>query len=124
MSSSVLTCFRCGESLAALTLPLSRRDMCPNCSVHLHVCRQCEHYDAHVVGQCREEEAEEVLEKERVNFCEWFIPSNRAFDTEARNAQLASAAAAEALFGDGSDGEESASTSSAGMGEDPNDLFK
>src|SRR5690606_39282520 len=39
-----LLCWRCGESLAELTLPLSRRDECPKCRAELHVCRMCVHY--------------------------------------------------------------------------------
>ena len=114
-----LRCFRCGASLAALTLPLSRRDMCPNCSSHLHVCRQCEHYDAQVLGQCREEDAEEVREKDRVNFCEWFRPSHAAFDSKEYDAHRESQSAAEALFGGSHD--QPANPSSL---DDPNDLFK
>lgn len=97
--------------------------MCPNCSVHLHVCRQCEHYDPRALGQCREEEAEEVLEKERVNFCEWFSPSYGAFDADAHSAHLASAAAAEALFRESGDVDSTSTSPSKGQ-EDPNDLFE
>ncbi len=94
--------------------------MCPNCSSHLHVCRQCEHYDPLVLGQCREEEAEEVREKDRVNFCEWFRPDAAAFDPNAHDAHLESQSAAEALFGGSDDG----ATSSPSALDDANDLFK
>ena len=40
-----LACFRCGASLAALSLPLSRRDQCPDCSADLHVCKMCVYFD-------------------------------------------------------------------------------
>ena len=100
---SELLCFRCGNSLATLTLPLSRLDECPACAVYLHVCRMCRHFDAAVAKQCREDDAEEVLEKERANFCEWFKPSASAYDpakgAETQQAQDALAA----LFGDGDD---------------------
>ena len=33
--SQQLSCYRCGESLAALSLPLSRQDQCPGCSAEL-----------------------------------------------------------------------------------------
>ena len=97
--SAEIVCYNCGASLAALTLPLSRRDMCPGCSVHVHVCRMCSHYDPTVIGQCREEDAEEVLEKNKVNYCEWFAPVTGAFDADRRGGQLAAMADAEALFG-------------------------
>ena len=93
--------------------------MCPNCSSHLHVCRQCEHYDARVLGQCREEDAEEVREKDRVNFCEWFRPSHAAFNSKEYDAHRESQSAADALFG----GADDHPANPASL-DDPNDLFK
>ena len=78
--SESLSCFRCGTSLDQLSLPLSRRDECPKCSIHLHVCMMCRFFDAQAPKQCREDDAEEVFEKEKANFCEWFKPSAKAFD--------------------------------------------
>lgn len=93
-------CYRCGESLAALSLPLSRQDECPGCGNYLHVCRMCVHFDSHVPRQCREDGAEEVTEKERLNFCDWFKPSESAFDASRKNEEDEARAALEALFGD------------------------
>ena len=98
--SAEIVCYNCGTSLAALTLPLSRRDMCPSCSVHVHVCRMCIHFDPAVIGQCREDDAEEVLEKDKVNYCDWFVPATGAYDAGRRDGHLAALADAEALFGD------------------------
>lgn len=95
-----LRCFRCGASLAALSLPLSRRDACPSCSVHLHVCRMCRFFDPNVPKQCREDDAEEVTDKERVNFCEWFVPDPTAFDPARARRSAAAEAKLAALFGD------------------------
>ena len=95
-----LRCFRCGAALDKLTLPLSRRDECPECSVHLHVCSMCSHFDRQVPKQCREDDAEEVLDKEKMNFCDWFEPSGNAFDPDrARQASRATSELA-ALFGE------------------------
>ena len=83
-------CFRCGASLVSLTLPFLRRDACPQCAIDVHVCRMCLHFDTSVPKQCHEDDAEEVFEKEKSNFCEWFLPSRRAFDaTGARRAEKA-----------------------------------
>lgn len=95
-----LRCFRCGASLAALSLPLSRRDACPACSVHLHVCRMCRFFDPTVPRQCREDDAEEVTDKERVNFCEWFVPDPDAFDPARARQSAAAEAKLAALFGE------------------------
>lgn len=69
-----LVCWKCGVSVAELPLPLSRLAECPKCRAYLHVCRMCEFYDSRVTGQCREERAEEVRDKEHANFCDWFKP--------------------------------------------------
>lgn len=98
--SAEIVCYNCGASLAALTLPLSRRDMCPSCSVHVHVCRMCVAYDPRVTGQCREEDAEEVRDKERVNFCDWFSPAAGAYDSAGAERQARASADLDALFGD------------------------
>lgn len=95
-----LYCYNCGHSLAALTPPLSRRDLCPGCSRHLHVCRMCVNFDPTVIGQCREEDAEEVLDKQKVNFCDWFEPSASAWNGRGNPADAAARADLAALFDD------------------------
>lgn len=98
--SNNLACYRCGESLAALSLPISRRDQCPQCSADIHVCKMCQHFDANVPRQCREEGAEDVTEKERPNFCDWFVPDENAFNPDRKTEADAAQAALHALFGD------------------------
>ncbi len=93
-----IACYRCGASLASLSLPFSRQDECPECQNYLHVCRMCRYFDARVPRQCREDGAEEVREKERLNFCDWFKPSATAFDVAGRNAADEARSAAEDLF--------------------------
>lgn len=94
-----LRCFRCGASLEQLSLPLSRRDACPECHVHLHVCRMCRHFDPAVPGMCREDDAEDVTDKEKMNFCEWFAPSANAFDPVRAGQAARAQSQLEALFG-------------------------
>ena len=84
MSHNIL-CYRCGASLAALSLPLSRQDECPECSNYLHVCKMCVFFDATVTRQCREDGADEVIEKDRLNFCDWYKPSDTAFDATRKS---------------------------------------
>ncbi len=98
--SHSLACYRCGASLAVLSLPLSRHDQCPNCSADLHVCKMCIHFDEHVPRKCREDGAEDVTEKERPNFCDWFKPSDTAFDPARKSEADAAKDALAALFGD------------------------
>lgn len=95
-----LACYRCGASLEALSLPLSRRDQCPGCGADLHVCKMCVNYDPRVPRQCREDGAEDVTDKEKSNFCDWFEPSAAAFDPARKSEADAARAALAALFGD------------------------
>lgn len=98
--SQNINCYRCGESLAALSLPLSRQDQCPGCGNYLHVCKMCRHFDARVPRQCREDGAEDVKEKDRLNFCDWYVPSESAFDAQRKDAEEQARSALDALFDD------------------------
>lgn len=91
-------CYRCGASLAALSLPFSRQDECPECRNYLHVCKMCVYFDDRVPRQCREDGAEEVRDKDRLNFCDWFKPDESAFDESRKSEEDAARAAAEDLF--------------------------
>ncbi|MGI9222688.1 MAG: hypothetical protein ACR2QS_16805 [Woeseiaceae bacterium] len=84
--------------MAALSLPFSRQDECPECQNYLHVCKMCIYFDASVPRQCREDGAEEVREKDRLNFCDWYKPSESAFDEVKKNEADEAMAAAEDLF--------------------------
>jgi len=53
---------------------VGRRDTCPHCNHDLHCCRQCEFYDLHAYNDCREVSAERIVEKERSNFCDYYLP--------------------------------------------------
>ena len=46
--SHALKCWKCGASLAELSLPLRRTDECRACRAELHVCLMCEFYDTTV----------------------------------------------------------------------------
>ena len=94
-----LVCWKCGEALAALTLPLLRRDECPRCRAELHVCRMCADYDVRVAKHCREPTAEEVSDKERANFCGYFQPRAGAYTPKDTSAAEQAKAELERLFG-------------------------
>ena len=93
-----LVCWKCGISLEALSLPLRRQDECGSCGAELHVCRLCEFYDTAVARSCREPVAEEVKDKTRSNFCDYFQPRAGAF-TPASGAGDRARSELDALFG-------------------------
>ena len=98
-SAAGLVCWKCGASLAGLTLPLRRLEECPSCRSELHVCRMCVDFDTRVAKHCREPTAEEVREKTRANFCDHFKPRAGAY-TAPNTAEVDSARAQlEKLFG-------------------------
>jgi hypothetical protein len=94
-----LVCWRCGANLAAITLPLRRREECPACRAELHACRMCQFYDRRITRQCRQEDAEEVRNKEQANFCDWFKPRSGAFNAAEAAAQQQASDQFAALFG-------------------------
>ncbi len=74
-----LQCWKCGAAVVDEPLPLAREAECRHCRAQLHVCRMCEFYDESVAGRCREPVADEVHEKERANFCDYFVAAPGAF---------------------------------------------
>ncbi len=111
--SDSLNCWKCGHALDDMPRHLRRRDECPACSADLHVCRMCEFYDTSVAKSCREPVAEEVTDKERANFCDYFRgrPGVHAAggvgEAQAARAQL------EAMFGVDSEAGDQSSASNA-----------
>jgi hypothetical protein len=99
----MIVCWRCGDSLKKLTLPLARLDECPSCNAHLHICRMCIFYAPAVTKACREDDADEVREKERANFCDYFRPAENAFDADRAAAEKQAVDQLQGLFGDDGD---------------------
>jgi len=60
----------------------------------------CIFFDPAVAKQCREDDAEEVREKERANFCEWFKPNESAFNPSFSASEAKAKDGLAALFGD------------------------
>jgi hypothetical protein len=98
---SALVCWKCGASLADLTLPLRRLEECRKCGAELHVCKLCEWYSITVAKHCREPIAEEVKDKERANFCDYFKPRLGAYVAADIAASSKARADLDALFGSG-----------------------
>lgn len=99
-----LRCYRCGQSLASLSLPLRRLEECPSCRVHLHVCRMCTHFAPRLPTGCDEQDAPEVRDKASANFCDYFKPSATAFNAAQGAADTRARTELDALFGKRPDG--------------------
>ena len=94
-----LRCWKCGASLADYTLPIRRLEECRACGAELHACRMCEFYDTSVAKHCRETVAEEVKDKIRANFCDYFRPTPAAYRPQETSAADRARAQLEAMFG-------------------------
>jgi hypothetical protein len=94
-----LVCWKCGASLAALPLPLSREAECPKCRAYQHCCRLCHFHNPRVTSQCDEERAEEVRDKEGANFCDWFRPRPEAHRPRGGEKTQAARTKLDDLFG-------------------------
>ena len=66
------TCHACNKELSGV-LKVGRKDGCPSCGADLRCCLNCVFYDCAVSKQCRETVSELVREKEKSNFCDYFV---------------------------------------------------
>ncbi len=97
MIEVIAKCYSCGKDISlGLKAQVMRGDDCPHCSADLHVCKMCQHFDLNSYNDCREPNAERVVDKEKANFCEYFLVNDNA--NSANKKQETFASAAEALF--------------------------
>lgn len=72
-------CYRCGTEIDAnLAKRLGHREDCPKCRTDLHVCKACTHYDPRAYNECRESQADRVVDKEKRNYCDYFAFADKA----------------------------------------------
>ncbi len=95
---SALSCWHCGVSLADLSLPLRRLDVCKACNVELHVCKLCVEYDTSYATHCKEPTADEVRNKRAANFCDHFKPKAGAYVAKNTDESDRSRSALDSLF--------------------------
>lgn len=70
-----------------LTGKIGRREVCSGCGKDLHVCRNCRFYDPQAYNACREPQAERVIDKDRSNFCDYFVFQETVPDADASEAK-------------------------------------
>ncbi len=105
-------CWKCGADISRLPRPLGGRAECLACHAELHVCLMCRHFDRAKAKQCREPMAEDVKDKSKANFCEWFQAKPLAF-TAANPIKKDARSQLDALFGEGGDTQEKPDPKSA-----------
>jgi hypothetical protein len=65
-------CWKCGEEIK--NEKILRTDECPVCKADLHSCRNCIFFEEGAHYDCRETVEENVVQKEKANFCDYFKP--------------------------------------------------
>lgn len=68
-------CYRCGKEVE-IGRTVGRTAACPHCDADLHCCLNCKFYDRTAPHECHEPQAEPVLDKEKGNFCSYFVFKN------------------------------------------------
>lgn len=89
-------CWNCGFALSENHY--GRQDSCPECGRDTKTCKGCSFYDRSYNNECKETQADRVVEKEKANFCDYFKPALKSAGTGAAPGKAELKAAAEALF--------------------------
>ncbi len=80
-----LNCYHCAKSIPILSGVIHRSDDCPYCGFSLRCCKMCKFYDPRSYNECRETIAERIVEKEKANFCDFFIPGSPVNSNEVKD---------------------------------------
>ncbi len=65
-------CYKCNSELTLPNGPVSRNESCDACKTDVKCCLNCKHYDKSCYNECKEPQAERVLDKDRSNLCDYF----------------------------------------------------
>lgn len=92
-AEETINCFACHKDTGiALASKVSRTEECPYCFASLHSCKMCKFYDSSAYNECHESQAARIIEKDKSNFCDFFILSGVGETPSAAKDKLLSAA--------------------------------
>ncbi len=89
MAQDMKICHACGKEAEA-SGRVGRREQCAFCGADLHCCRNCAFYEPGAYNDCRETQAERVVDKIRSNFCDYFRFGDSVSATQSRCADIKS----------------------------------
>lgn len=88
-------CFSCAKEITVSGV-VGFREECAHCGADVRACKNCEFFDKSAYNECRETQADRILEKERSNRCDFFkIKTNQQNAISEKEKQRA---LAESLF--------------------------
>ena len=95
-------CWKCKNNIEIETI--SRTSECPVCHADLHSCKNCKFYSPDCHFDCRENIDENIVDKERANFCDAFMVKREfngadGINSPADDKKAAAKSAFDALFG-------------------------
>jgi len=90
-------CFFCKKKIE-IEDKVGRAESCPFCRSDLHCCFNCTFYDEKSYNQCREPQAERVVEKDKANFCEFFSFRDSSSASSQEDARKKAKEQLDALF--------------------------
>ena len=91
------SCNKCSKGLE-IKIPVGRRETCPFCGSDLHCCLNCTHHNIGSYNDCREPQAERVIEKDRSNFCDFFVFRDAEMGGKEKNPGESAKTKMESLF--------------------------
>lgn len=96
--NGVVICWNCEGKLAENNF--GRQDQCPGCQRETRVCKNCFFHDPLCYNECREIQAERIVDKEASNFCDFFktVHKSAAASRPKKSSGNSPRQAAEALF--------------------------
>lgn len=89
-------CWKCGQPLGKVDY--GRETLCIGCGKPTRACRNCRLYTRSRPNDCAEPRAEDVRDKEKANFCDFFDPNPEPASDKPDTAQTDLLNAAENLF--------------------------
>ncbi len=81
-----VVCYHCQKDTGLETASaVFRSSECPHCSSDLRCCRMCRFYDPKSYNECRETQAERVTDKQKANFCGFFVLASTDHASQAKD---------------------------------------
>lgn len=87
-------CYKCQTPFEfEPTGKVARSCECSSCKANLRCCKMCKFFEPSAYNECREPVAERILDKQKANFCEYFMVRLGGSLTEEKDKQLEAAMA-------------------------------
>lgn len=94
-----ISCYSCHKGLdLGEGQKILKNEECPYCYASLHCCKMCHFYEPQAYNECKETNAERIVDKEKANYCDYFLLKGQAGGQDQKKDDLL--AQAQSLFKD------------------------